>query len=279
MSITEPGLVHDLAESAYHADPVEAGSLSSTMAKLILKSPAHLRHYLDAPRESKAAFDFGSVVHGLVLGKGWDVAALDYDSWRTKEAREARAEVEAQGKIALLQKDYAEAQAVADAVKNHPIAGPLFAGNGQAEVSAFGQHETGIWMRGRFDWLTPSGILVDLKTARSADPADFASTSNSFGYDVQAAHYMAVHELATGEKPKAFVHVLVEKEPPYLPSVVQLDEDFLDLGRSKLDRAIHRYKHCLETDQWPGYPATLHHVAPKPWMLYAEEDQTEQETP
>ena len=270
MSITEPGLVHDLPEMAYHADPVEAGSLSSTMAKLILKSPAHLRHYLDTPRESKAAFDFGSVVHGLVLGKGWDVAALDYDSWRTKEAREARAEVEAQGKIALLQKDYAEAQAVADAVKGHPAAAKLFK-RGDAEVSAFGQHDSGVWLRGRFDWLV-SGIIVDLKTVRSADPRRFNRTTFDFGYEIQAAHYRETHRLATGEYPRDFIHVLVEKEPPYAVSVVRLDAQFLDAGHQRLETAIARYRHATETGEWPGYPTSIQTIEPIPYMTYHEED-------
>lgn len=276
MQITEPGLVHDLAEADYHADPYSP-SLSSTMAKTILKSPAHLRHHLDEGQERKPAFDFGSAVHSLILGKGWPITVLDFPDWRSKEARLQREAAWISESIPLLKKDYEEACAIESAVRAHPIAGPLFDGDGQAEVSAFGDHETGVKMRGRFDWITPTGILVDLKTARSADPNEFARAAETFGYDVQAAHYMAVHELATGERPKAFVHVLVEKEPPYLPSVVQLDEEFIDLGRSKLDRAIRRYAHCLDTDTWPGYPATLHTITPKPYMVYAEEEQTEKE--
>lgn len=275
-TITEPGLYDDIAEAAYHGDPYSP-SLSSTMAKLILKSPAHLRHHLDEGSERKPAFDFGSAVHTLILGKGWPITILDFPDWRSKEARLQREAAWISESIPMLQKDYEEAAAVEAAVRAHPIAGPLFAGEGKAEVSAFGEHESGVKMRGRFDWATPTGIIVDLKTARSADPNDFASTAANFGYDVQAAHYMAVHELATGESSKAFVHVLVEKEPPYLVSVVQLDDEFIDLGRSKLERAVRRYEHALNTDEWPGYPATLHPITPKPYMVYDEDDQAEKE--
>ena len=168
LTVTERGLVHDLDERVYHSDPVEGGSLSSTGAKEILRSPAHYRHYMDSSREPKPQFDFGSAVHTLVLGVGWDIEPLGFDSWRTKDAKEARAEVEAQGKVALLRKDFDRAEAVAISVLEHPSAGKLFR-KGDAEVSAFGQHRSGVWLRGRFDWLV-NGTLIDLKTVQSADP-------------------------------------------------------------------------------------------------------------
>lgn len=275
-TITEPGLYDDIPETTYHSDPYSQ-SLSSTMAKLILKSPAHLRHHLDHGGGHKAAFDMGSAVHTLVLGKGWPITVLDFPDWRTKEAKTQREAAYISESIPMLQKDYELACAVEAAVRSHKIAGPLFSAQGRAEVSAFGLHETGVRLRGRFDWVTPAGIICDLKTARTADPAEFASTASNLGYDLQAAHYEATYEAATGEKLRAFVHILVEKEPPYLVSVVQLDEDFLALGRSKLERAVRRWEHALDTDNWDGFPATLHTISPKPWMQYAEDEQTERD--
>ena len=275
MSITEPGLVHDLPEHIYHADPY-GGSLSSTEAKEILKSPAHLHHYRTTPREPKPAFDYGSAVHTLVLGTGWDVHVADHGSWRAKDARVEAENARAEGKIPLLRKDYDSVKAVADAVKAHPIAGPLFAGKGRAEVSAFGEHESGVRLRGRFDWLTDDGWIVDLKTARSADPADFGRTAASLGYDVQAAHYLHTCELATGKPAKGFRHVLVEKEQPYLVSVVELDDEALEIGRSKLERAIARYKEAMETNTWPGYPEVILPVSLPMWAIYAEEGMEEE---
>lgn len=268
IAVTEPGLVRDLEERQYHADPVEGGSLSSTMAKEILKSPAHLRHYLDAPRESKAAFDFGSVVHTLVLGTGWEPVALEFDSWRTKESKEARSEVEASGRIALLRKDFDRAEAVATSVLEHPEAGKLFR-KGEAEVSAFGQHESGVWLRGRFDWLV-NGWLIDLKSLVSADPRKFNRAAWDFGYDIQAVHYLDTYELATGEKPRGFLHVNVEKEAPYNVAVVKLSERFIDLGRQRHARAVAAYAEATRTGQWPGYPGIVHQIDPLPYMEYQE---------
>lgn len=269
--ITEPGLHEDLDEAIYHSDPYSP-SLSSTMAKLILKSPAHLKHVLDYGQEYKPAFNFGSAVHSMVLGKGWPITVIDAPDWRSKEARLQREAANISGAIPMLQKEYDHAKAVADAVMDHPVAGAIFMGKGRAEVSAFAEHESGVKLRGRFDWITEDGWLVDIKTAQSADPADFGRTAASFGYDVQAAHYLLTYELATGRKAQGFRHVLVEKEAPMLVSVVELDEEAIEIGRSKLERAIARYKEAIDTDTWPGYPATIRPVSLPAWAVFAEED-------
>lgn len=275
MRITERGLYPEIPEEEYHSDPV-GNSLSSTMAKQILKSPAHLRHYLDAPRESKPEFDLGTAIHTLVLGTGTPLLDTGHTSWVPAEAKKDRVAAREEGFIPLKSQDYSMVNEAAEAVLRHEIAGPLFTGNGSAEVSAFGQHRSGVWLRGRFDWLT-NGILVDLKSSRSADPEEFRRTAWTLGYDVQAAHYLETYRLATGNKPRGFIHVLVEKEPPYLVSVVQLDPEFLELGELRLERAIHRYRAALESGNWPGYPAMIHPVTPQAWMSYSEEEAQEKE--
>lgn len=278
MKITEPGLYDDIDEITYHSDPYSP-SLSSTMAKLILKSPAHLRYYLDEGQDHKPAFDFGSAVHSMGLGKGWPVTVLDFPDWRSKEARLQREAANISGSIPLLRKDFDQVEAVVSAIREHPIAGPLFAGNGRAEVSAFAEHESGVKLRGRFDWITESGVLVDLKTAQDADPSSFGRTAAGLSYEVQAAHYMLAYWLATGYPARGFIHVLVEKEPPYLVSVVQLDDEALQAGHEQLEVAIARYMHCLATDTWPGYPATIHSASLPVWKLHQIQDMTQRDDP
>ena len=70
MKITEKGVYPGIPESVYHADPVEASSISSTEAKLILDCPAVLKWRRDHPAKPRPAFDVGSAVHAKVLGTG-----------------------------------------------------------------------------------------------------------------------------------------------------------------------------------------------------------------
>lgn len=272
--ITTPGLVHDMDEQTYHADPV-GGSLSSTEAKQILRSPAHLQHYRTATRSRTPAFDFGTAVHSMVLGDGAPVARIDADSWRTKAAKEERELAEQRGAIALLDADFDKAERMTQAVLDHPEAAALLT-HGHPEVSAFGKHDSGVWLRGRFDWLVPDGTLVDLKTCQSADPTEFHRTAASLGYGVQAAHYRETFHLATGKPAPDFLHVLVEKEPPHLVSVAQLSDDFLDIGHMQLERAIQRYAEALRTGEWPGYPPTVHEIDPPAWLAIQEQDDEEE---
>jgi len=273
VNITSPGLYPDIPEPTYHADPVPAGSFSSTMAKQILKSPAHLRHYLDSPRVEKAAFDFGHAVHAEVLGVGLEVEVMAFDSWRTKAAQTARDEARAAGLVPLLEHEYEPVRRAVEAVRAHPIAGPLFAGAGLAEQSAFAvDPDTGLWLRARFDWTTPGSILVDLKTANDGAPQAFRRVVGDLGYDVQDAFYRHAYELATGERPRGFIFVTVEKAAPHLVDVHELDADWQALGRQKMRRAIDTYKRCLDTGEWPGRPARVNTLSAPLWLIDQEEE-------
>lgn len=273
-TITEPGL-YDIPELDYHADPVAGGSFSSTQAKQILKSPAHLRAYLDSPRVEKKEFDFGHIVHAGVLGVGLQVEVFDFPDYKTKAAQDAKKVAYAAGKVPVIERDYAPARAAIKAVKEHAIAGPLFAGAGKPEDSAFGiDPTTGLWLRGRFDWTTPNRILVDLKTTRDGSPRAFARSAHDLGYPVQDAFYRHVYELATGQPPTGFVFVTVESSAPHLVDVHELETEWAQIGQQQMHRAITRYKQALDTNNWPGRPAVINTLEAPRWAVYEEEDQT-----
>ena len=78
------GLHYDIDEALYHADPL---SLSSSSAKtLIYEGPDALHEKATTPSQYSDSFDFGSVVHALVLGAG-KYAVIEADSYRSKAAR------------------------------------------------------------------------------------------------------------------------------------------------------------------------------------------------
>lgn len=273
--ITEPGIYPDIDEQTYHNDPVAAGSLNASGAKAILKTPAHYIHQR-GNRIHKDVFDLGSAVHSEVLGKGWPVRVLDFDNWRTKAAGEARDEARALGEIPILAAEYATVRATAAAVLAHPTARALFECVGVAEASLFAPDPaTGVWMRGRIDWLQDVGAkpakIVDLKTARSADPREFENSAASYAYDIQDAWYKHLLSLIRGDFDPEFVFVVVEKEAPYLVSVVELDAEFIAIGRQRMRRAIDTFKRCRDADDWPGYPDDIQLVGAPRWLAYAEE--------
>lgn len=250
----KPGIYDGIKSADYHAD----SALGSTSLKtLATRTPAHWKHEQAHPKTSDA-FDVGTVTHSLILeGDESGVEVWDFPAWTTKVAKDSREESRAAGKIPLLTKDWEQVKAMRDAVMVHPLARAAFTGH-RAEASVFWE-EDGLALKCRPDAWKP-GLLVDLKTAASADPREFGRTAYNFGYHQSAAHYTDGVHAATGET-LPFIFVLVEKTAPHLVSVVQLDDEALEAGRALNDRAKTIYRDCNETGIWPGYesnePITL----------------------
>lgn len=273
LRVTEPGLIVGLAEDDYHADPVPAGSLSHSGAKQLLppSCPALFFWHQDHPQQKKE-WDFGTAAHRLVLHSGPEIVVVDADSWRTSKAKDAATEARQRGAVPLLTKDWMVARQMADAIRSHPIAGALLdPDTGQPEVSAFWQDEEArIWWRCRYDFLPHEGdgrlLLVDYKSAASANPDKFAKVAADNGYHIQDAVYTAgARALGLDEDP-AFLFVVQEKTPPYLVSVVQLDEPSRRAGEARARKAMGIYQECVATGDWPGYTDDVKVVSLPGWV-------------
>ena len=262
----KPGIYAGLPETAYFADP----ALSSTEARWLLDSPARYRYEKDHKRGSNDAFNFGSAVHSKVLGTGWPVEVLDFDSYRTKAAQQARDDAYANELVPILKAQADEVEAVAEAVLAHPTARALFEAEGQAEASVFATDPvTGVNMKARFDFL--GATAVDLKTtAGKASPDGFAKSVASFRYDIQSAHYLDTLANATGED-REFYFVVAEKTAPFLVGVYRLSDHFNEIGSADALRARELYAECMATGEWPGYGLAVQEIAPPTWLAWQHE--------
>ena len=89
----------------------------------------------------------------------------------------------------------AQVQSMAAALRDHHVAGALFARPGRAEQSFVAcDPDTGVMCRVRADWMPDPGagerqLVVDYKTTASAEPGAFAGSMGKFGYHVQGAWY------------------------------------------------------------------------------------------
>ena len=263
--------VHDaVPELEYHADK---GSLSHSGAKRLLppSTPAHFRWEQDHGRPAKAAFDVGHAAHSYVLGTGQPIVEVDAPDWRTKSAQEQRDAAHAAGHVPLLTDTHQQVQAMAAALRLHPLAADLFApGSGLPEQSMYRTDEaTGVTLRCRLDWMPhPTGerlIVADYKTAVNADPRGFGKTAASYGYHMQAAWYSDM-VISLGLAPAVtFLFVVQEKTAPHLVSVVELVADAVALGRRANRRAIDTYAECTASGVWPGYDTGIPLISLPPW--------------
>lgn len=259
-----PGIYSGISNAEYHRSP----ALGSTSLKtLATRTPAHYMHEKLNPVH-KDAYTLGTAAHSLILEADTSgIVVVPADNWLTKDAKAAKAEALAAGKQPLLTKEMAQVVAMRDAVMAHPVARELFTGH-KAEESVFWKEDS-LTLKCRPDAWKP-GLLVDLKTTRSASPSEFGKTAHEYGYHQSAAHYIDGVKAATGED-LPFTFVLVEKTAPYLVSVVELDIEAINFGRMLNDRAKRIYRECTETGNWHGYP-TAEQVPLPMWAIYQTEE-------
>lgn len=278
--ITEPG-VYDLADAEYHADPVPGGSLSSTGVRKLLppSCPALFRHWADHGSAPKAEFDFGHAAHRLVLGTGPEIVVVDAKDWRTKAAQEQRDAAYAANAAPVLRAEYDDAQAMAAALRAHPVARLLFdSDTGVSEQAMFWvDGPSGIWCRSlpdrRLDQRGGRLILVDYKTTNSAAPDAISKAVYNHGYHQQAAWYLdAVPALGLAGD-AAFLFAFQEKTAPYLVHVIELDAVALRIGRELNRRAIEVYALCTAAGTWPGYSTDIDLIALPGWAEHRHSEE------
>lgn len=273
--ITEPGVYDGMPAEIYHADPVPGGSLSSGGARKLLppSCPALFHHDRKHPQAHRKEFDLGHAAHLMVLGAGPELVVVDAADWRTKAAKEQRDEAYSADAVPLLIADYEQIQAMAEALRQHPIASFLFDPEaGKPEQSLFWTDpRTGAWRRARPDWLPHPVegrrlIVPDYKTCRAADLESLSRAIHQYGYHQQAAWYLdGVMALGLAADP-AFVFVAQEKTAPYLITVFEVEAMSMQIARDLNRDALDLYQQCTATDQWPAYNTSIAHISVPPWV-------------
>lgn len=250
-----------MSEADYRAVP----ALSFSGAKDLMRSPALFAWRIDHPRPDSTDFDLGHATESQLLGVGAPiVVALDaegepFASWVPK-ARAERDRIRDAGGTPLLLEQAAAVDAMVRAVRSHPEAGKLLEpGRGHAQPSLFWtDDETQTAQRARLDWLIVEGDdgrpeVIDLKTTTDVRRRALAKTVDEYRYHWQDAHYttgLAAH----GVDDVRFRFVFVEKSPPHLVRLVELDEDAWHTGARFMATARRLYAKCLVGDDWPAYP-------------------------
>lgn len=266
---------YDYPEADYHQRP----ELSSTQARQILDSPARYRWALTQPPRTSDAFDVGHAVHAKVLGVGG--AVIEYPAEHltpsgavsTKAATVAWASSQRDaGYIPITASQARQVDQMAEAVLAHPVARALFEQPGHAEASVFAQcDETLIDVRARFDYLPEldhhNPVAVDLKTTSGkATAREFGRAVANYGYHVQAGHYLDALRIETDGDEIPMQFVCVEKSPPYIVAVHQLDDYYAAIGIDEARRARRILRDCLDSDTWPTGLEDVQYLGAPAWL-------------
>jgi len=276
-----PGIYEGISNDAYHSGP---GVSKTGLWTIYTETPAH---YKFGVREEKNHFDVGTAIDNAILEPELfesQVMKGPADR-RGNNWKDAVAEAANLGKLLLTAGDYEEVQTIRDAIHADPWINAIIT-NSKAVVqqSAYALDPvTGVLIRCRPDLRRPDlGLMIDLKSARSAHPAAFARAVLNYGYHAQEAFYTdtwnsavgAIREpdqYVTGEEDddgyapteaikgqaiggvEAFCFLVVEKKPPYAFAVYELPPAIVEEGRAAMRKALNTYAECVAADQWPAY--------------------------
>ena len=265
---------HQLTNSEYHLHP----ALSRSGLALVAQSPLHYWHrYLSGAYVQPVpapALRFGTAVHAAVL-EPLTFTELYTEapslSRTTKAGKEAWAAAAESGKELLTTDELAQISAICTALDRHPAASQALSVSGLNEATYITTDPgTGIGIKCRPDRITESGWLVDLKTTRDASAPAFAKSVANFGYHVQAAFYMHCLDIL-GERPKGFVIVAVEKEPPHAVQVFRISASAIQHGTREMFRLLGTLNDCLQTysasEPWPAYSPEVVDLDLPPWAV------------
>lgn len=253
-----PEIRDGLSAEEYHADRT---SISSTGLRKLLAPgcPAQFKYDLDHPQPPKKEFDLGHAAHLLVLGEGPELEVVPGARWDSKEAKAKLVEVRARGAVPLKEHEHEQVQAMAAAIRQHPIAGGLFTpGTGIAERSIFfTDPATGVRCRVRPDWLKPlpgMNLCVDYKTCADASPIAVSRAIRDRSYHQQDALYIdGIDAAMPADEGTRFIFVFQSKTAPYLITVRELNQQDRDIGRARNDRALRIYADCTASGEWPDW--------------------------
>ena len=97
------------------------------------------------------------------------------------------------------------------------------------------------------------GGLWDLKLTRSANPRLFRAQSYALGYDIQLDHYRQGYIAKYGKPPSVCGIIAYEWEWPHNCCLLVADDELLEHGHERGEKAVADVLACRETGLWPSY--------------------------
>ncbi len=120
--------------------------------------------------------------------------------------------------------------------------------------------DTSLLRRARLDIVSPSGIVLDLKTTDSAMREEFARRIHQNDYDFQAASYLEAANAVILDAYRDYGIVAIERDPPYGNKFFMLKPRALARGASRVSAALRTLKTCIQSGAWPGYPEAAEEI-------------------
>lgn len=263
--------------NAPHETYFEAAGVNWSTLKHFRDSPMAYRHALLNPPADKTAFMIGRAVHTLVFEPGTFDGA--YAIWTEGERRGKAWEAfkaEHAGFTILKAAEADECAAMATAVRQNPLVQPYLDGGVFEQAIFWNDTETGIGCKGKPDWQHRAlGVVLDLKTVRSAEARRFGTEAARMGYHLQLAHYTNGITNARGWTPRRQLLVAVEKPAPHDVAVFEVGPDEAYIAAQDLRELLHQLKECIDSGRWPGRYTQEQALLLPAWITNSDDEDPE----
>ena len=248
--------IHQITNEQYHA----ADGLSRSQLMLFDKSPYHFWYEVYSgkaeKKETTPAMLLGSLFHTLLLEP--DLFAEHYaispkiDRRTTKGKEEYQIFMdENKDKILLTDEQYSKVCVMVEHIKQHEIVSTLVDGAVFEQSIFWTDKETGLQFKVRPD-IWASKMVVDLKTTNDSNPVSFSRSALNYGYFLQAGMIFEACQ-SLGKPIDMFVFLVAEKEAPYVPAALILNDEAIQYGIKQFAKYKNKLKQCLDANKWPGY--------------------------
>ena len=257
----ETGVLYtDMSDEDYFNLP----SIDQSQLKAFLRNPADWGYErLYGGCDPTPAMRFGTAFHAYLLETGNVVAMPEDMSVRTKAGKEWKAEQEQAGNIIVSHTDMQLLDRMKAGIERDPERLEMIRQGMCEKAIEWVDKKTGITLKAKLD-LIPRDVdyLVDIKTAASAQPDDFARSAYIHGYHIQAEFYRTAvaqiaperlnrtRRIATGMQFWVFEKTNACDWRPY---VISADSPMAEHARTSIRQALNLMRNTIDTAEAEGY--------------------------
>lgn len=257
-------------------------ALNFSSAKHLLKSPAeYMCKIIEEKAEPTRQMIIGTCLHAMVLeNKNIDDVCHTKPNGLSLATKEGKAWKELHDSLPILSFGDGLCLCVMRRyVFENEFANDILRYCKHRETPMFAEFE-GVEIKGMIDAHGVNAgmseiVMCDIKTTDDPSPQAFAKTVIERDYDMQAAWYLelAAQNLARDIEDAFFYWIVVQNKAPF-SCVVYDGNEFLSVGRSKMERAISTFKQCREANKWPHPHQGVNTLKAPQWYVEKHMTQT-----
>ena len=227
------GVIKDMSNERYHS----MNGISSSTVKTVYKKS--LAHWKGQKHKNSTAFNLGTAVHALLLEEHRDLVVKGPKTKTSKAFKELE-ETLVEDQVLLNEVEYHMAHRMAKSALDHPECNKVLRHKDRMnEVSIFAKcKRTGLELKTRPDlMIAEDGAVYDVKTTVDASPVGFSKECFKYAYDIQAAFYKYVIELA-GFNVNSFSFITCEKSSPYVAHMHVITPELMESATQRMHDTI-----------------------------------------